>query len=157
MTNHDHDRGLTAVRRVRSVRESDSRIGLQHALVESRRKEDEASRLRAALEAEPGFGVGSVVDFRRHADRLSGLAEAGSRAETAAGASARVADEAARRWQHDRTEVRVVDLLLERRAAERSATRARREAADLDDLAAVGWLRRRIQDAVDAAAEEEAR
>lgn len=155
--NHEQDRGLTAVRRVRSARESDSRIGLQHALAETRRKQAEAVRLRTLLETSPGFEVGSVLDFRRHTQRLTGLAEAGTRAEDAAATSARVADEASSRWQHDRTEVRAVDLLLDRRAAARAAERTRREAAELDDLAAVGWLRRRIQEAVDAdAATEEA-
>ena len=150
MTNHEQDRGLTAVRRVRSARENDSRIGLQHALAETRRKQLEATRLRTMLETAPGFTAGSVGEFRLHTQRLTGLAEAGSRAEDAAATSARVADEAGSRWQHDRTEVRVVDLLLERRAAARAAERTRREAAELDDLAAVGWLRRRIQEAVDA-------
>ena len=92
----------------------------------------------------------TVADFRVHTQRLTGLAEAGNRAEDAAASSVRIADEASSRWQHDRTEVRVVDLLLDRRAAVRAAERTRREAADLDDLAAVGWLRRRIQEAVDA-------
>lgn len=147
---HEQDRGLTAVRRVRSARENDSRIGLQQSLAETRRKQAEATRLRLLLEAAPGFGTGTVVDFRLHTQRLTGLAEAGSRAEDAAASSARVAEEAGRRWQHDRTEVRVVDLLLERRAAARAAERTRREAAELDDLAAVGWLSRRIQEAVDA-------
>lgn len=155
MSTHDQDRGLTAVRRVRSARESDSRIGLQHALAETRRKQAEAVRLRTLLETTPGFETGSVVDFRQHTQRLTGLAEAGTRAEDAAATSARVADEASSRWQHDRTEVRVVDLLLDRRAAARAAERARREAAELDDLAAVGWLRRRIQETVDADAATE--
>ena len=159
MSTHEQDRGLTAVRRVRSARENDSRIGLQHALAESRRKQAEADRLREQLETAPGFTAGTVIDFRLHAQRLTGLAEAGTRAEDAAASSVRVADEASSRWQHDRTVVRVVDLLLDRRAAVRAAERTRREAADLDDLAAVGWLRRRIQEAVDAdaATEEEGR
>lgn len=159
MSTHEQDRGLTAVRRVRSARENDSRIGLQHALAESRRKQADATRLREQLETAPGFTAGTVADFRVHTQRLTGLAEAGTRAEDAAASSVRIADEASRRWQHDRTEVRVVDLLLDRRAAVRAAERTRREAADLDDLAAVGWLRRRIQEAVDAdaATEEEGR
>jgi flagellar export protein FliJ len=144
----EHDRGLSAVRRVRSARENDSRIGLQHALAAARTKQEQADRLRDRLATTPAFAAGTVQDFLTHAQRLTGLAEAGSRAEQSAAASVRVADEAARRWQHDRTEVRVVDLLLERRAAERAAERARREAAELDDLAATGWLRRRAEEAV---------
>jgi flagellar protein FliJ len=143
MTKHEEDRGLTAVRRVRSARESDSRIGLQHALAESRRKRDQATRLAGRLGAAPAFAEGTSVEFRLHVQHLAGLADAGARARDAAAAGERVADEATRRWQHDRTEVRVVDLLLERRAAARASERARRESAELDDLAAAGWLRRR--------------
>ncbi len=142
------DRGLTAVRRVRSTRENDSLIGLQHARAQARTKQEQAARLRHRLATAPAFSTGTVAEFLAHAQRLTGLAEAGTRAEESAAASARIADEAGRRWQHDRTEVRVVDLLLERRAAERAAERARREAAELDDLAATGWLRRRAEDEV---------
>lgn len=136
------DRGLSAVRRVRSVRENDSRIGLQHALAESRRRAEEAERALRAVQVSPAFVAGSVAEFLGHAQRLGALASASSAAEHAAATSLRVGEEATRRWQHDRTEVRVVDLLLERRAAERAAERERRTAAELDDLAAVGWQRR---------------
>ncbi|MGN6578045.1 MAG: flagellar FliJ family protein, partial [Nocardioides sp.] len=121
----------------------------QQAQAQARSKQEQAARLLDRLATAPAFSAGSVQEFLAHAQRLTGLAEAGTRAEESAAASARVADEAGRRWQHDRTEVRVVDLLLERRAAERAVERARREAVELDDLAATGWLRRR--------AEEEAR
>jgi flagellar export protein FliJ len=144
---HEQDRGLAAVRRVRAAREDDSRIGLQRALAESRRRAEEADRLRTGLEAAPAFAAGSVLDFHRHSQRLTALAEATRAAGDAAATSARVADEAAGRWQHDRTEVRAVDLLLQRRAEVRAAERDRRETHELDDLAAVGWLRRRAADA----------
>jgi flagellar FliJ protein len=147
MSRHEQDRGLAAVRRVRSVREDDSRVGLQRALAETRRKQEEATRLRTALATAPTFAAGTVADFKRHTQHLAGLAEAGTRAEDDAARSARVAEEARSRWQHDRTEVRVVDLLLERRSAARAVERARRETAELDDLAAVGWLRRRNEEA----------
>jgi hypothetical protein len=81
------------------------------------------------------------------------LAETRQRAATAEVSRARLAaaptfgsgtaEEARRRWGLDRRAVRTVELLLERRAAERRADRARREAADLDELAAQGWLRTR--------------
>jgi hypothetical protein len=44
----------------------------------------------------------------------------------------------------DRQAVRTVELLLERRADERRAELARREAVDLDELASQGWLRNRV-------------
>jgi flagellar protein FliJ len=142
MRTHEQDRGLTAVRRVRSARETDSRIGLQHALAETRRKQEHAALLEARLDGATPFATGTAAEFTSHAQLLSALADAGRKAREAAAAGERVADEATRRWQHDRTEVRVVDLLLERRASDRAAERARREAAELDDLAAAGWLRR---------------
>ncbi len=149
MRPHEQDRGLTAVRRVRAAREDDSRIGLQRALAESHRRAEEADRRRAGLEAAPAFAAGSVLDFHRHSQRLTAMAEATRTAGDAAATSARVADEAGRRWQHDRTEVRAVDLLLQRRAEVRTAERERREAHELDDLAAVGWLRRRALETTD--------
>jgi flagellar protein FliJ len=142
MRTHEQDRALTAVRRVRSARESDSRIGLQHALAETRRKQEQAALLEARLDGATAFAAGTAADFQLHVQLLAALADAGRRAREAAAAGERVADEATRRWQHDRTEVRVVDLLLERRATDRAAERGRREAAELDDLAAAGWLRR---------------
>ncbi len=144
---HAEDRGLLAVRRVREVREQDSRIGLQHALAESRRKAEHAARLRAEVAAAEGFDAGSAASFRGHLQHLGLLARASLRADEAAVSGVHVAEEATRRWQHDRAEVRVVELLLERRAADRAVERARREAAELDDLAAAGWLRRRTAEA----------
>ena len=147
MSGATQDRALSAVRRVRAVRENDSRIGLQHALAESRRRAEEAERALQAVATAPAFAEGTVAQFLGHTQRLTGLAGASRSAEDAAATSSRVAEEATRRWQHDRTEVRVVDLLLERRAAERAAERERRLVAELDDLAAVGWQRRAAEEA----------
>lgn len=143
---HTQDRGLLAVRRVRTAREHDSLVGLQHALAEGRRRAEQAERLRDQVAAAPAFDAGTGADFRRHAEGLTLLAQASRAADDAAATGVRVADEARLRWQRDRTGVRVVDLLLERRAAERAAERNRRETAELDDLAAVAWLRRRTED-----------
>ena len=141
----DEDRGLRAVRRVREVRENDSRFGLSVALGSVRDRDAEVQRARARLETAEGFALGSVADFRSHVDRLSGLVALESVATTRAQASRTVAAEAQRRWQQDRRQVRVVDLLLERRALARAEERARREQAQLDDLASQGWLRAREQ------------
>jgi flagellar protein FliJ len=137
----DEDRGLRAVRRVREVRESDSRFGLSVALGSVRERDAEVQRARARLETAEDFAAGSVADFRGHVDRLSGLVALESLATARAQASRTVAAEAQRRWQQDRRQVRVVDLLLERRALARAEERARREQAQLDDLASQGWLR----------------
>jgi flagellar export protein FliJ len=140
------DRALRAVRRVRDVREQDSRFGLSVALRSVQEREAEAEAARARLEQAPQFSAGSVADFQSHVDRLSGLVRLQSQATARAAASRTVADEARRRWQRDRQQVRVVDLLLERRAAERAEARARREQARLDDLATQTWLRNRPTD-----------
>lgn len=135
------DRGLVAVRRVRDARERDSRIGLQQALAATREREAEAASLRERLAAAPGFGNGSADEFRSHTLLVRALAESVVEKEEAVRRSATVAEEARRRWGRDRQAVRTVELLLERRAEERRQDRARREAADLDELATQGWLR----------------
>lgn len=141
-----HDAALNAVRRVRAVRENDSRIGLQRALSQSRERAELAERADARIRDTAGFESGGVADFHAHVGRLAALADARAAAQHSAEVAQRVAAEATRRWQQDKTEVRVAELLLERRAAERAAERERRNRAELDDLAAVGWLRRRTEE-----------
>lgn len=146
MTAHPADRGLRAVRRVREARERDSRIGLQQALSTARRRESEAEVLRARLADAPAFGWGTAGEYLAHTQLVRGLAEAVAAKDEEVRRSTLVAGEARRRWALDRQAVRTVELLLERRAQERRQESARREAAGLDDLAAQGWLRRRVAD-----------
>ena len=141
-----HDAALNAVRRVRAVRENDSRIGLQRALAESRERAAVADRADAQVRSASPFESGAVGDFHAHVARLAALAGARNAARRSADLAERVAAEATRRWQQDRTEVRVAELLLERRAAERAAEQERRTRAELDDLAAIGWLRRTAEE-----------
>ncbi|HEX6515070.1 MAG TPA: flagellar FliJ family protein [Nocardioidaceae bacterium] len=139
---HDTDRALAAVRRVREAREQDSRLGLQQALATSRAREAAAERARVRVEQAPAFGGGTPGDFWLHVRHGAALAQASAEAARQAENGRLVAEEAAGRWRHDRQQVRVADLLLDRRAEERRAERARREQRELDDLAAQGWLRR---------------
>jgi hypothetical protein len=139
---HVDDRALAAVRRVRVARENDSRVGLQRALTESRLARDAADRAQQRLAGAPPFGTGLVADFQRHRTMLTLMATDRVTAEHDADAGARIAEEARVRWIADRTAVRVADQLLDRRRAARADDRARREAAELDDLAATAWLRR---------------
>jgi len=150
MSPRDADRGLDAVRRVREARERDSRIGLQQALGSAQDRETEALAARGRLSAVTSFGSGAVDDFRAHALRGRALAEDAAHKAERARRSAAVADEARRHWARDRQALRMVELLLERRADERRAERARRESADLDDLATQAWLRSRPTSEVDA-------
>jgi flagellar export protein FliJ len=143
MSAAEHDRGLNAVRRVRDSREQDSRFGLQHALNAVRRRDSEVEQARARRTGAASFAAGSITEFRSHVAYGAGLAELERQAVDRAENSRLVAEEATRRWQHDRQQVRVVDLLLERRADQRAQERARREAHELDDLATQAWLRAR--------------
>lgn len=144
---HPDDRGLSAVRRVRVARENDSRVGLQHALTESRLADAAATRARQRLEGATTFGTGMLADFQMHRMLLTAMADDQRTSQESAAASARIADEARHRWIADRTAVKVTDQLLDRRRAARAAERARHEAAELDDLAATGWLRRTTAEA----------
>jgi flagellar export protein FliJ len=137
------DRGLVAVRRVREARERDSRAGLEQALAETRQRAATAEASRARLAAAPTFGSGTAEEYLAYTRLVRALAESVFETQEAVRRSTTVAEEARRRWGLDRRAVRTVELLLERRAAERRADRARREAADLDELAAQGWLRTR--------------
>jgi flagellar FliJ protein len=140
---HPEDRALTAVRRVRDSREQDSRFGLQHALGVVRERDAELTRVAERRASAPTFGAGSPADFAAHVEHLARLAALEQQAVAAARDSRLVADEARRRWQRDRQQVRVVEGLLERRALARAEERARREARELDDLASQAWLRSR--------------
>jgi len=137
------DRALHAVRRVRGSREQDSRLGLRHAKDAARRREDELDEARARRSTAPAFATGTPADFARHVAHLGALAGLEARAVERAQSSRVVAEEAVRRWQQDRQRLRVVDLLLERRAEERAEERRRREDKVLDELAAQVWLRHR--------------
>jgi flagellar FliJ protein len=142
-TRHPEDRALSAVRRVRDAREQDSRFGLRHALDAVRARDAEVERLARRRAEEGPFSQGSAADFTAHLAHLGGLAALERRAVEDARDSRVVAEESTRRWQGDRQRVRVVDVLLERRAQDRREERARRETRELDDLASQSWLRRR--------------
>lgn len=136
------DRALQAVRRVRSCRERDSRIGLQRALATQREREAEAETARQRLVAEPTFDTGAADAFRAHRLLVVALAETHADRLRLAASSTTVAAEAQRHWQRHRKGIRAVELLLDHRAAERRAERARREARELDDIAGQAWQRR---------------
>lgn len=144
MTATNADRALTAVRRLREARERDSRIGLQQALAANRLREEEAESSRARLESAPSFHSGTAEEYRVYTLLVRALADDVAEKQEQARRSGTVADEARRRWGLDRQAVRTVELLIERRTEERRAELARREAAELDELAAQGWLRSRV-------------
>jgi flagellar FliJ protein len=136
------DRALQAVRRVRSFRERDSRIGLQRALAAQREREAETETARQRLVAESTFDTGAADAFRAHRLLAAALAERHADKLRLTASSATVAAEAQRHWQRQRSGIRAVELLLDRRAAERRAERARQETRELDDIAGQAWQRR---------------
>jgi flagellar FliJ protein len=141
MSSNHPDAGMLAVARVRSVRERDSRIGLQQAIDEQRRQERYLAHLGDRLDQALKFDGGSVATFLSVRAGYQALThEIGT--ATAGLQSARHITESARdHWRRDKTRLAAVELLLERRAAERRAERRRLEGRDLDDLAAQRWRR----------------
>ncbi len=147
-----HDAGLHAVARVREVRERDSRHGLTTAITEHATVESGVRSLETQLAGQPGFVSGSSVTYLADRSHALAVGEAliGRREELRVSASIMAA--ATAHWRADRSRLEAVSMLLERRAEERRAERARTEARHLDDVATQGWLRRResLDQAVDA-------
>ncbi|MCW2755895.1 MAG: hypothetical protein JWQ32_3306 [Marmoricola sp.] len=135
------DAGLLAVARVRTVRESDSRVGLRQALAELEAAEHRVVELRRRMEVADAFGTGSAAEFLALRVSLSLLGEALVAAEQQCECTRTISDAALVRWQSDKARLGAIELLLERREAERCAERERADARELDDLATQRWLR----------------
>lgn len=137
------DAGLLAVARVRKVRESDSKIGLQTALAEQREAQARVDVLRHQLESTDAFGTGSAAEFLAVRASLQAIGEVLLVAEEQRESTGTISAAAFARWQHDRARLAAIEMLLERRAAAHRAEIARAEATELDDIAAQRWLRQR--------------
>ncbi len=142
---NSQDRGLQAVTRVRGVREQDSKLGLQQATKTVRERVCDQQQREDALAAAPPFSAGSGGDFlvARHA--LATMASEVSAAADRVAAGQTVAAEALGRWQNDKTRLRAVELLGDRRAARRRAELQRAEDRESDDVAGRRWLRGRSE------------
>lgn len=145
MTTHEDDRGMQAVRRVRSVREQDSLLGLQKAVAERKAAGSRVSSLRARLLAADGFSAGTTASFLAVRSALNSITGSLTDAERTWQASKTVTALAQSQWHQDNTRLAAIDLLLERREAERKAERDRRSARDLDELAMQRWMRNRSE------------
>lgn len=161
MATAPEDRGMLAVRRVRSVRETDSRVGLQQAVVERRAAGTRVSDLRTRLTAagrdqrDGAIAGASTAAFLAGRAALLSMSSALRDAEEAWETSRTLTEAARAQWQVDRTRLEAIDLLLQRRAELRRAERLRVEARELDDLAGQRWLRDRSGDrSGDAGGEE---
>ncbi|GAA4810461.1 flagellar FliJ family protein [Nocardioides caeni] len=140
---HPADRGLAAVARVREVRETDSRIGLQQMLAE---QASVAGRLAALEQGLANAAVPAVTTpAALLADRtaLTGAGVLIGETRTALDHAQVLTAESRARWTTDKTRLAAVEHLLERRAAGRRTAAARAEARDADDLAGQAWARNR--------------
>jgi flagellar protein FliJ len=136
------DAGMRAVARVRAVREQDSRIGLQQALGELRLHEGRAADLRHRVENADAFAAGSAASFVALRASLDALGQVLRAAEEDTATSRTISEAAYTRWQEDKTRLSAVEVLLERRAADRRTQASRREARELDEVAVQLWQRR---------------
>lgn len=136
------DAGLTALARARSIREQDSRTGLQQALAEQHACEAKVRELRDHLMGADRFEAGRTAEFVTLRAALQVLGGQITDAEEAASGSRTISESAYEHWRSDRVRLAAVETLLERRAERRRAEAARREARDLDEVAGQLWQRR---------------
>ncbi|MDT0200799.1 flagellar FliJ family protein [Nocardioides sp. AE5] len=135
MSARQADAGMRAVARVRGVREQDARLGLTAALAERRQCEQRVADVRRRLTAGDGFSAGTGAELATRRATMTSLGEELRSAEEALATAHRLATVAQGHWSEAKTRLSAVEMLLERRAAERRVERARREAAELDDIA----------------------
>jgi flagellar export protein FliJ len=134
--------GLRAVARVRRVREQDSRAGLQQAI----REVGEAQGRLSALEARLAAGVSSDVDdlstFVAARTHLLSVERAATAAQAGLVTARNLAHSAQAHWQHDKSRLKAIEMLQERRADEARAEEQRAEARELDEISTQLWVRR---------------
>ncbi|MDF1605966.1 flagellar export protein FliJ [Nocardioides sp. YIM 152315] len=137
-------RGLV---RLRTVRERDSRTGLATALAEERHAEAAISDLELMLSTLPAPTTSDLTAFQGRQQTLDLIRTALTTARADL-ESARVVSAAARdRWMADRTRLKAVESLAERRVAAIRAERERRERIELDEVAEEMWRRGALVDA----------
>ncbi len=129
-----HDKGMKAVRRVREVRERDSRIGLLHALAAVRDREAWLEELRNALQQAVTRGADTLDQFVVSRQLLATMAEAVGEAEHRLASARTVATAAHHRWQADKAGLKAIEHLLERRAEARAEEQAKAEVREVDDI-----------------------
>jgi flagellar export protein FliJ len=133
---------LEAVARVRRVREQDSLTGLQQALREVGDAHARVQSLGARLDAVPGAGIATLDGFVALRTGLLAVEQAMTTAQAAVESATNLATSALEHWQRDKSRLKAIEMLQERRAAEARAEAARAEARELDDIATQLWQRR---------------
>ncbi|WP_114422466.1 flagellar FliJ family protein [Nocardioides houyundeii] len=154
MSRGEHDRGMRAVERVRSVRERDSRLGLQQAAAEQARHQARLDDLERRLAESSRWSEGDTWTYLALRGSLLALGETIADAGATLEASSRITAAARSHWTQDKTRLSAVESLLERRVLARQAARRRAEARELDDIAAQLWSRGRGAAAAGATSEE---
>jgi flagellar biosynthesis chaperone FliJ len=125
---------MRAVRRVREVRERDSRTGLLRALSAVREREAAVTAMRTALEQALVREADTLDAFVVSRHLLGTMASALRDAEERVEAARTVAVEAHQRWQADKAGLKAIEHLLEMRALERATEAARAEVRETDDV-----------------------
>lgn len=132
---------MRAVARVRDIREKESRRALQHALATQRAHAQHVTDLQDYLVESGSLPFTDATAFTAHRSFLlttgHALTEAKEHEQVAAEASA----QALGAWQHDKTQINAVEMLIERRVEETRKQAARLEAAQLDEIASAQWAR----------------
>lgn len=132
---------LSGLVRLRSVRERDSRTGLATALAEEQTAAAAVTGLETMLASLAMPDRLDHASFQAHQHTVdlirTGLEDARRTLETAQIVSTAARD----RWVADRTRLKAVEALVERRAAVVRAERARREIRELDEVASDLWRR----------------
>ena len=136
-----NDRGLIAVARVRGVEERTSRVALERALQQVKKRELELRTRQEMIRGASRFLRGSAADFVHTRVSLGHMAQGAREAERRLEESRQQASAAHRTWLERKTRLRAVELLLERREERNREERNRREQAELDEAANQIWLR----------------
>jgi flagellar biosynthesis chaperone FliJ len=137
-----HDPGLAAVARVREMKERNSRITLERTLRSVHERELELRRRQADLATANDFREGVAADFLIARQAITFMVQGIREAELAFVSSQEEAGQAHAHWAKDKTQLRAVEMLLERRGATRREERERREVRELDDVAGRLWTRK---------------
>jgi flagellar protein FliJ len=138
---HPDDRALSAVARVREVRETDSRIGLQRVLAEEAALVARLASLESVLSASRVRAQETPAELMACRTALAHLGVLIQEVRGAADTATVVTAEARARWSGDKARLAAVEHLLEKRAERRRTEADRRAARDADDLAAQRWSR----------------
>lgn len=133
--------GLQAVAKVRSMREQDSRFGLQQAMLEARAHRHRVGELDGRLGDMADAARSNASTFLATRSMMLALGSAVASARQTASLSETLAMGALTHWQHDKVQLRAIELLQERREQEAREEATRREARELDETATQLWRR----------------